>query len=170
MSHQFICRECLSQAYISCFHRLEKKGNIVLEKNTISKASKQSVKEAFKADVCISDRKKVKEYHEMKNKNKRATEEVSTGTETNAGDGSSKSPAAKKAKKSEGKDEEGDRPVVGTARSSPVEAPQPSTSAPSTEPRTYPPPAPRKGNVSLLLFYAYCKPQMTKGEKAPHDL
>jgi len=29
---------------------------------------------------------------------------------------------------------------------------------------SYPPSLPRKGNVSLLLFYAYCVPPMTKGD------
>ena len=31
---------------------------------------------------------------------------------------------------------------------------------------SYPPPAPRKGNVTILLFYAYCKPHMTKVRRA----
>ncbi|GAX79711.1 hypothetical protein CEUSTIGMA_g7152.t1 [Chlamydomonas eustigma] len=37
------------------------------------------------------------------------------------------------------------------------------TSDPGNGPAsTYPPPTPRKGNVSILLFYAYCIPPMTK--------
>ena len=76
--------------------------------------------------------------------------------------------AAKKAKKAGAEDAaiEGERPGRGSAGSAGEVAPEPSTSAPAAEPRTYPPAAPRKGNVSLLLFYAYCKPQMTKGEDA----
>lgn len=48
----------------------------------------------------------------------------------------------------------------------PPSAPSEVASASGREGATpsYPPPEPRKGNVSLLLFYAYCIPPMTKGE------
>ena len=62
----------------------------------------------------------------------------------------------KHAEEKESRKERKDQVPVAAAAET-VDASTPSTS--------YPPSVPPTGNVSLLLFYAYCQPQMTKSEQ-----
>ena len=120
--------------------RLVSKGKVCVEEKVVSRAPRMGSAEKGKVP---------------KSGSKRAAAEVSPEREDQHAAAAAAAGGSKKARRAAAALKE-----AGEAAEAPAAAPAAEDAAPTP---SYPPSAPRTGNVTILLFYAYCVPPMTKG-------
>ena len=143
-------------AFIAVLNKLVTKGKIVLENDVVRLVKKQTAQDEEQEEVAVAVIAEKKEKKQKKEKKRRNDDDAPEEEEVSTKKG-------KKSKSSDTKTDESNTSAAAAAAAA-TTAVTGSTDESVIVKKEYPPIEALTGNNTILLFYAYCTPVMSKGE------